>query len=385
MTIAMFNILNKRITKSIINAPLGEYKIFDKRLEVNRCSHPLPDEEGLRGTIQITNLLKSTNERDLVFFLLSGGASALMPLPYNTLTLNDKKFITSQLLLSGASIYEINVVRKHLSAVKGGRLVEYINDGCILCSLIISDVVGDNLEIIGSGPTVYDDSTYDDAIKILRKYNLWEHSSMEMYNIKEFLIKGKSGLFPETPKAGSKKFKCVNNILVGNNDLIKKNIASFFSNNGTIAHIVKEPYSGDVNSFAKKIVKTFYDTRKKTPFAIIYGGETIVKVTEKDFGKGGRNQETILIVALELAKENPAYKDFTIACMGTDGIDGNSNAAGGIITPNTVSFIKDNMRNALRDLNLHDSNKILKMAKSALLTGYTGTNVNDVSIICVVE
>ncbi|MDX1373367.1 MAG: glycerate-2-kinase family protein, partial [Nitrososphaeraceae archaeon] len=225
MAIALEEILSKNkyeIDSGAINIPYDE-KIKPNFLKVNEASHPVPDKNSVKGTKTILDLLKNIKGRAIVFGLISGGASSLLCAPTIGLDLRSKQEITKLLLKSGASIHEINKVRKHLSRVKGGNLVRNINPGTIFVTLILSDVVGDDLNIIGSGPTVGDNSTYNDAIKILKKYRIWEILDIKrMKKVKNVLEMGTTGGIQELPRPGDAIFNNVYNILIGNNELACK-------------------------------------------------------------------------------------------------------------------------------------------------------------------
>ena len=211
MAYALSSILHKRIAGGAITIPYGT-KVEIKGFLVTQASHPIPDEAGIRGTKNILSILKKADHDDLVIVLVSGGGSALMPLPKAGVSLADKQRITSFLLRSGASIYEINAVRKHLSAIKGGQLLRRVNNSCNVVSLILSDVIGDDLGTIASGPTYPDTSTFGDALNVLRKYHV------KVSDVATKLIaKGVKGRIEETPKAQDLVFSRVHNMLIGNN------------------------------------------------------------------------------------------------------------------------------------------------------------------------
>ena len=169
MTEGVCDQLKDRLTKGVINVPYDTKTQMDDRISINRAGHPIPNIDGLNGTLKIVKTLKKAKESDLIFVVISGGCSALMPLPANGITLSQKQHITNKLLTSGASIHEINTVRKHLSCIKGGQLLRFVKNGCTVVSLILSDVIGDNMNTIASGPTYPDDSTFQDVRNIFEK------------------------------------------------------------------------------------------------------------------------------------------------------------------------------------------------------------------------
>jgi glycerate 2-kinase len=208
MAKALSHILKGKITHGAINVPYGNKTHLDS-ISITEANHPIPDEAGVEGTNKIINILKKTHRSDLVFVLISGGGSALMPFPVNGLELDDKKKITCNMLASGASIDEINIVRKHLSLIKGGRLVRFVRSGCTIFSLILSDVIGDNIATIASGPTVPDTSTFEDVAFILRKYHIFDNKTLEKSKIFAIIKKGLEGSIDDTPKPGNSVFKNV--------------------------------------------------------------------------------------------------------------------------------------------------------------------------------
>src|SRR5919206_895354 len=360
MAEALTNILGRRLSGGAINVPyMSNTHINNNKVCVTEASHPVPDESGVNGTKRIINILKKTKKSDLVFVLISGGASALMPLPADGIKLSDKQKITHDLLSSGASINEINTVRKHISKVKGGQLVRLINKGCTVISLILSDVIGDNIETIASGPTVPDRSTFREAASILKKYRLWTNKNENSPAI-SLISKGLRGLIEDTPKASDPIFDRVHNILIGNNTLLCKKATQYMKSRGFQATYLGSCFDGQAKSFGLLIAKLARQINKPSkPCAFILGGETTVKLNKtRKNGVGGRNQEAILIAAL---KSNFASKDdITILCMGTDGIDGNSIAAGAFITPKTTSLVKRSKTKMKKYLQTHDSYNALK-------------------------
>jgi glycerate 2-kinase len=381
MADALSKILGLRLSGGAINVPYQSNTHVNGKVDVTEAGHPIPDEPGVKGTEKIINILRKTKNSDLVFVLISGGASALMPLPADGIKLSDKQKITNDLLTSGASINEINIVRKHISKVKGGQLVRLINKGCTVISLILSDVIGDDLETIASGPTVPDTSTFKDAASVLRKYGLWTNKGEHSPPI-NFISDGLRGLIKDTPKASDPVFDRVHNIVIGNNTLLCKKATQYLKSRGFEAKYLGSSFDGQAKSFGLLVAKLARQINKPSkPSAFILGGETTVKLNKtRRNGVGGRNQEAILIAAL---KSNFASKDdITILCMGTDGIDGNSMAAGAFITPKTTSLVKQSKTKMKKYLQTHDSYNALKEVRSSIVTGRTGTNLNDISIVC---
>jgi glycerate 2-kinase len=374
-------ILDRRISGGAINVPyMGNIEINNK-ICVTQANHPIPDKAGVNGTKKIINILRKTRQSDLVFVLISGGASALMPLPADGITLSDKQRITNEMMSCGASIHEINVVRKHISKVKGGQLLRFINRGCIVISLILSDVIGDEIETIASGPTVPDKSTFKDAAMILKKYGLWTNK-VENRSAISLISRGLKGTIEDTPKASNPIFSKVYNILIGNNTLLCNKATQYLRSRGLEAANLGSSFDGEAREFGLLLARLADEIRKPSkPFAYILGGETTVKLNKtRKNGLGGRNQEAVLAAALESTFLNT--DDITIICMGTDGIDGNSTAAGAFATPKTVSLVKQDEIQMKKHLSRHNSYNALKKICSLIVTGRTGTNVNDISIVC---
>lgn len=356
-------ILKGRVAGGAINVPYG-IEASNDQLSVTHASHPVPDENGVRGTEKIIAVLERAREDDLVIVLISGGGSALMPLPAKGLSLNDKQKATSGLLASGASIHEINVVRKHLSQVKGGQLATHTRARIV--ALVLSDVVGDDLGIVASGPAYPDSSTFADALAVARKYGLTGAAARH-------IAKGVRGLIEETPKPGDPVFGRVTNVLIGNNEVACRSAAGYLRRRGLRVENLGSGFDGEARDLGVVLAR-LAENRARKPFALVAGGETTVKLGSRP-GTGGRNQEAALSCALALA----AGRRVVAAFMGTDGIDGNSDAAGAIVSGRSAAIAKK--INAGRYLARHDSYHALEKMGSLIFTGPTGTNVNDVAVL----
>jgi len=385
MSDAISTILKKRLSGGAINVPHDMVKnkiggvIKTRQIKVTEAGHPLPDKAGVQGTIKIVELVKKATERDLIFCLVSGGGSALLPLPLKGISLHDKQKITDAMLSVGATINEVNVVRKHLSLVKGGRLVRYVKSGCTVVTLILSDVIGDEIDIIASGPTVPDRSTFQDAAEILKKYRLWQKP---FTSVRRLIIKGINGEIEDTPKEGDPIFEKVHNILIGNNPLLCDYAAKYLGKHVSTVMNLGSTFAGEAREFGYYLADLGKDAiRSPESVALVMGGETTVKLNRfKRNGLGGRNQEAVLSAALKC--RFPPKVDITILCLGTDGVDGNSKAAGAILTPETMSRIKASGVKVKEYLDRHDSYRALRQLRSIIVTGRTGTNVNDIAIVC---
>jgi len=342
-----------KIKDGVINVPVA---ITSKigNIRVNKAAHPYPDENGLKGAKEILNIAKKATDKDLLICLISGGGSALMPLPTEGLSLADKTNLTKQLLASRADIHEINTVRKHISAIKGGRLAA--NTKAKLIGLYISDVLGDKIESIASGPTVADKSKVEDALKILKKYNIDDEKIIEIIKNNE----------------SSKKIdkKRIQNFIIGSNRVVLKHLQSFAERQGYKVEIFIDKMKGEAKRMPAKIFK------KSKPGKIsIFGGETVVKIIGE--GQGGRNQE----MALSSAKSLP--KNAVFMTLATDGVDGVTDEpiAGAIISQKTIEQIKKDKINIKKYLDTNDSYNCLKKLNCLLKTGPSGTNVGDIAII----
>lgn len=362
MAAAVVSVLKGKIAGGAINVPHGTVADIDE-ISITHASHPVPDGKGVGGTKRIIEILEKAEQDDLVVVVISGGGSALMPMPAKGLTLKDKQAATSALLASGASIHEINAVRKHLSAVKGGQLVRHAKSRML--SLVLSDVIGDDLAAIASGPTFPDASTFSDAWHVLAKYGLAET------RVGRFIASGVQGRVKETPKLGDPMFARVSNVLIGNNELACKSAADLLRSRKVRTEYLGSAFDGEARDFGVFMSRLAGDIKSKLPFALVAGGETTVRLGKKS-GKGGRNQEAALMCALAGLKGVAGF-------LGTDGIDGNSDAAGALVSSKSVALAKK--INAKKFLVMHDSYHALEKMGSLIFTGYTGTNVNDITIV----
>jgi glycerate 2-kinase len=352
MAQAVENKLGDRITAGLINVKYGHTAPL-RYIELNECGHPVPDEAGVRGAERIAALASRAGEGDLVLCLISGGASALLPLPVEGLSLAAKQEITRQLLARGADIHEMNAVRKHLSRIKGGQLAALAAPAKVI-SLILSDVIGDNLDVIGSGPTALDQSTVADARAVLARYN----------------IPGDIALH-ETPKQVSAE-----NIIVGSNRQALAAAAEKARSLGYRTLLLASTIEGETRDVARMHAAMAREIRQsgnpiQAPACLISGGETTV--TLRGEGKGGRNQEFALAAALDIA----GLPDIAILSCGTDGTDGPTDAAGGLIDGQTAN---SSARTALAENASYD---FLKSRDALVVTGPTHTNVMDIHIVLV--
>jgi glycerate 2-kinase len=331
--------------------------------------------EGARRMLEIA---EEAEKDDLVICLISGGGSSLMPLPRGRISIADKKTLTDALLKCGATINEINTVRKHISDFKGGWLAKKAYPATIL-NLILSDVVGDPLDFIASGPTVPDSTTFGDAINVLRKYRLWDSTSSR---IRKVLMDGEKGTIPETPKADDEAFKKVYNIIVGNNRSASLAAGEYLRAAGLNTLLLTATLEGEARqagimlaSIAREVSASANPVPK--PAGIIAGGETTVIVSGN--GLGGRNQEIPLAASLKLG----GLDGVVVASLTTDGVDGPTDAAGAIADGKTLVRATKAGLKPERFLAENDSYDFFSKLGDLIFTGPTGTNVNDVSVIVV--
>ncbi len=346
------------------------------RVRLFEASHPLPDGRGILAAGRIMELAKRASEGDFVLCLLSGGASSLMVLPADGISLKDKQEVTRLLLTSGADIGEINCVRKHLSAVKGGRLAEAMFPARAV-SVIISDVAGDDTGVIASGPTAPDETTYLQALEILKIRGVYEKVTQA---VREYLQKGASGLIPETPKPGDEIFAKITNFVAASNAAALAKASETAAYLGYRPYIQDGPLAGEAVDAAKRLAQEVFRhkrARRPTPACLLAGGETTVTV--RGDGTGGRNQETALAFALEIKEDRRVSALFA----GTDGIDGPTDAAGAFVDGETVKDAGAKGLTAVNYLKNNDSNHFFKKAGGLFSPGPTGTNVMDIGIILI--
>ncbi|MGC9165313.1 MAG: glycerate kinase type-2 family protein [Thermoprotei archaeon] len=375
MAFGIESILNDRINNGLIIVPYGSNIPTLRHIKVVEARHPIPDQNGVNGVRMMLELLKTLDEDDLVIVLISGGGSALMPLPVDGITLEEKSNLIKSLMLRGADIRELNTVRKHLSRIKGGQLARYLYPANVL-SLIISDVVENPLDVIASGPTAPDPTTFSDAINVLKRYNLWEGITE---NVKDVLLKGVRGEIPETPKPGDPIFENVNNIIIADNSYACKVVVKILEKKGIHSVYLSSSVEGEaryVGSVIGDIVKGIGkgETSLKRPLGLVIGGETTVTV--RGSGVGGRNQELCLSAAFRIR----GLKNVVLASIGTDGIDGVTDAAGAIVDGDTIDKGLTLGLDPSKYLENNDTYTFFKNLGDLVITGPTGNNMNDVIV-----
>ncbi len=370
-------ILGGRITSGHIVVKYG-FSVDLNYIRVTEAGHPMPDSNGYKATGEILNIARLADVNDLVICLLSGGGSSLLADIPDDCTPDDMLKLNDLLINSGASISEINAVRKHLSRVKGGQLARSVYPADLV-NLILSDVPGDPFDVIASGPTVPDPTTFMQAISVLSKFGLKEKAP---HRIMKYLEEGTLGIREETPKDGDPIFEKTFNILAGSNktalDAAGRRAMDFNIN----AMIIDDQLQGDVKDIADYLVgvalKFKSDKNEVKPVCLLFGGETTVKMTGK--GKGGRNQHLALLSAL-LLKGN---EGITILCAGTDGNDGPTGAAGAVVDSDTIPDAVLKKLDPQSYLMKFDSYNFFKKSGGHIITGPTLTNVMDI-IVAIVE
>lgn len=348
-------------------------------VRVLETGHPIPDGAGLLAGSAVIELLASATATDLVLVLLSGGASALLPAPADGLTLEDLQSTTDLLLRAGATIVELNAVRKHLSRIKGGQMARLAAPARLLV-LVLSDVVGDPLDVIASGPTAPDPTTYAEALAILQRYGVLAHVPEA---VARALRAGAEGRRLETPKPGDALFDSVTHVLVGSNRLATEAAVRQARSMGYNSLLLTTFVEGEAREVAKVAVALAKGVRAHghpvdAPACLVWGGETTVTV--RGDGKGGRNQELALSAALGIA----GLDGVAVLALATDGSDGPTDAAGAVVDGNTVRRARSLGLDPYAALANNDAYTLLNATGDLLKLGPTGTNVNDILIALVV-
>jgi hydroxypyruvate reductase len=360
MAQAIEQLLGERITGGVVVVKYGHVAKLE-RVRLMESAHPVPDEAGVAGAAAIEQVVTGLGKNDLVIGCWSGGASALIPAPRACLSLADKQAVTKLLLHSGADIRAMNTVRKHLSRVKGGQLARRAAPAAML-NLMMSDVIGDDLSVIGSGPTVPDPSTWADVAAIVEKFKLRER-------LPESVNKILSQSLPDTPKADEACFAETHNCIVASNRQAIAAAANEARRHGYECVVIDEPQTGE----ARDTARVFCERLKNgTRQVLIAGGEVTVTISGAS-GKGGRAQEFALAAALAI-RDRP----LTVLAGGTDGNDGPTDAAGAIVDGQTVARGAGKNLDAKRHLDSHDANPFFAALGDLIVTGPTNTNVMDV-------
>ncbi len=368
--------LGAQFTRGIVVTKQSHASLYAGQCEVIEARHPIPDKNSLRAGRAVLALLKDLTANDLLIVAVSGGASALLCAPVNGVTLADKQATTNLLLRAGADIYELNAVRKHLSQVKGGNLAAHAYPATVL-SLLLSDVVGDPLDVIGSGLTAPDESTFARAVEVLEKRSVFAEVPA---SVRAHFDKGIKGELTETPKPGDPLFNNVNNVIVGNSRQALEAAAQEAKRRGYRTLILSSRIQGEASDAARFHAQILWETilsghPLRAPACLLSGGETTVTVRGK--GKGGRNQEFALATAIAMA----GARNTLCLSAGTDGTDGPTDAAGAIVTGDTVTRAAKLGLNPAKYLAANNSYAFFDALGDLVKTGPTGTNVMDVNIM----
>ncbi len=351
------------------------HQLPTQRIKVIEAGHPVPDGNGEAASQQILSMVQALGPEDLLLCLLSGGGSSLLSLPVAGVPLLDLQELTRQLLRCGASIQEINTIRKHVSAIQGGRLAAACE--APLLALIISDVTGDAVTHIASGPCAPDPTTFVDALALLERYRI-----EVPFSIKNVLLAGLKDPALETPKPGSRVFRRVTNKVIAHAHESLVAAAGYFQNRQIQTLILGDSVTGEAREIAKSYAALVREIRHypqilRAPIALLSGGET--SVTVKGHGRGGRNTEFLLSLLIEL---DGAENVYALACD-TDGLDGSESNAGAIITPDSFARAKELELNGLNYLHDNDAFTFFNRLEGLISTGPTFTNVNDYRVILV--
>jgi glycerate 2-kinase len=375
MSQAIEEILGERVKQGIVNVKY-DHLLPTNTITLHEAGHPVPDEAGVAGTQRIIQLLQSSTEYDLVICLISGGGSALLPAPAEGITLQEKQAVTKLLLNCGATINEINTIRKHISAIKGGQLAR-IAYPSTLVTLILSDVIGDPLDVIASGPTVPDSQTFHECLALLKKYELVDDVPKPVLNR---IQQGVAGDIPDTPKTGDPVFERTQNLIIASNALAAHAAAQKAEDLEYNTMILSTFVEGETKEVAKvhtAILKEILHSGSPLPLpaCIITGGETTVTIRGQ--GLGGRNQEFVLAAASEI----DCMESVVVFSAGTDGTDGPTDAAGAIADGSTIQRAREQSLDPLDYLNTNDSYHFFESLGDLIKTGPTNTNVTDLRIL----
>jgi len=371
--VALEQLRNLPVSGILVVPPNQSVPKFNSQIKLLRASHPIPGTDGLVASKTISSSLRELGPGDLLICMISGGASAMLPSPPPGISLSDEQKLTKLMINSRATIHEINTVRRHMSTLKGGRLVEICKAGTIV-SLIVSDVPGNNLPDIASGLTVEDPTTYKQAIETLERHRIWNPAPK---SIKDHLLKGRRGQEPETPKPGAFEFKRVHNIIIADNATACAAAAKTLEEVGHPATVLTSRLEIEASQMGRLLTSIALEGRQPTFVRgpVLLGGETTVLV--RGNGVGGRNQEAALSAVIGIS----GLEGVAIGAVGTDGIDGNSIAAGAIIDGSTLERAERKGLSPKRFLAQNDSYHFFRALNDSLVTGRTGTNVGDIYLL----
>jgi len=375
MARAVLDILEDSITGGLVVVPHGSDRSL-KKIPVLSAGHPVPDRHGMKAAEQWLKEAAAAASEDLVIVLLSGGVSAFLPAPAQKMSLAEKQKVTQWLIKSGARIDEVNVVRKHLSRIKGGRLAAAIHPAESL-TLVLSDVLSGDLSTIASGPTFPDRSTFEEAADILKRYRIWTHIPAAARGV---ISQGCRGRIPETPKPGSPVFEMTRHLIVSDNRKSVEAAEKQAQSLGFNSLVLTTSLEGEAREIAKvfgAMAREIHRTGRPVarPACILAGGELTVTVRGK--GRGGRAQEFVLATAEQIS----GVPNATVVGFGTDGKDGPTEAAGAAADGTTFDRSRNHGMDPIKALADNDSFPVLRKLGDLILTGPTGTNVNDLYLL----
>jgi hydroxypyruvate reductase len=377
MTQGLEEVLGERLTGGVVTVKYGHLAPVS-RVTIYEAAHPVPDAAGMQGAEALFQVAQQAGTDDLVLCLLSGGGSALLPAPSPGITLMEKQQVTGLLLECGASIDEINAIRKHLSRLKGGQLARLVLPATLI-TLVLSDVVGDRLDVIASGPTVPDPTTYQDCLEILRRYDLLPRLPV---SVRAHLQRGQAGELADTPKATDPAFACSQTVIIGSNRMALQAACAEAQGRGYKTLLLSSSLQGETRHIARMHAAIVREIRQSgapllPPACVITGGETTVTI--RGDGLGGRNQEFALAAALDIA----GLEGVAVLSGGTDGTDGPTPAAGARADGSTVARAHALGLAPQTCLRRNDSYHFFHALDDLLITGPTGTNVMDMHILLV--
>lgn len=378
MAAGAFAVLGERVAGGVLVAPEGVAIEPIEGLDIYRGGHPIPNDRGVSGARAVYDLATSSDRGDTLICLISGGGSALMTLPPEGISLDEVQQTTDLLLKAGATIQELNAVRKHLDQLKGGRLARRAAPARVI-ALVLSDVIGDPLDVIASGPLSPDPTTYAQAVAVLRDREVWERIPDA---VRRHFERGLAGELEESPKAGDPAFATVEVHLVGNNRIAAVAVREEAEARGYATRLLTTSLSGEATEVGRVLAALGREMRRSgepldVPGCLIAAGETTVTV--RGAGRGGRNQEMALSAALEIAGD----AGIVIGSVGTDGIDGPTDAAGALVDGTTLARAEADRLDVKGALARNDSYPILTALGDIVRTGPTGTNVMDLQIVLV--
>jgi len=377
MAHALEDMLGERLAGGLVTVKYGHLAPLHT-VRAIEAGHPLPDAHGCQGAREILALAERAGAQDLVFCLISGGGSALLPLPGPDLTLADKQAVSQVLLSCGASIHEMNTIRKHLSAIKGGRLAAAVHPAA-LCTLVLSDVVGDDLDVIASGPTVPDPTTFEDALAIVARYHI---AGQLPETVVRHLKSGAAGDVDDSPKPGAECFAQTHHLIVGGNRQCLQAAHREALQRGYHSLVLSSLMEGETRDVARVHAAIGREVLASgnpvpPPACLVSGGETTVAL--KGSGRGGRNQEFALAAALDIE----GVPDMVVLSGGTDGTDGPTDAAGAIVDHQTAARARARGMDPRKHLEDNDAYPLFDRLGDLLRTGPTNTNVMDLRLVLV--